>query len=51
MARITIIKINKLNKYSKDTKIVVGHDMKHKMNGFDLAYKLHESGYTKLWMR
>ena len=40
-----------INKYSKDTKIVVEHDMKHKMNGFDLAHKLHESGRTRFWMR
>jgi FixJ family two-component response regulator len=42
--------LKNISKYSKDTKIIMDHDFKDNMNGFDLAAQLYEWGYTRLYM-
>jgi FixJ family two-component response regulator len=42
--------LNNLYKYSKDTKIITDHELKQGGNGFDLLKKLHEQGYSKLYL-
>lgn len=42
--------LENLAQYSKDTIIFMDHDMGCEMDGFALAAKLHEAGYTQLYM-
>jgi FixJ family two-component response regulator len=42
--------LEKLSQYDKDTKIFMDNDFKSSMNGIELAKKLHNKGYTNLYL-
>jgi hypothetical protein len=42
--------LEKLSQYTKDTKICIDNSIKPKMSSLTLAKKLHEAGYTRLYL-
>jgi hypothetical protein len=42
--------LEKLSQYTKDTKICIDNSIKPEMSSLALAKRLHEAGYTKLYL-
>jgi FixJ family two-component response regulator len=42
--------LESVSQYAKDTKILMDNDMASGINGIELAQKLHEMGYTQLYL-